>query len=256
MTARTNISEAREKLSPQEIMEILDTEYGPRQWSPRSDPLDELVQTVLAQHTSDLNAARSFGQMMARFGSWEAMEEAGVDELEESIRGGGLAKQKAPRIKAILQRLKEEKRGFDLSFLAEMSTQEALAWLTSITGVGPKTARCVLLFSLGKPVIPVDTHVRRVARRLGLIGPKTSAEDAHAILEGMVPPEEAYRFHMHLIEHGRRICKAPRPRCSVCPLAFGCPSAELEARTAPSAVEARARRLAMAPGPEHPPRFA
>lgn len=214
-------------LTPKKIMEILDIEYGQRQWTPRNDPLSELVQTVLAQHTSDVNADRAFQRMMKEFGTWESVAHADIEELENSIRSGGLAKQKAPRIKAILDRLQEEGKDRDMSFLRDMSVDESLAWLTSIPGIGPKTARCVLLFSLGKPVIPVDTHVHRVARRLGLIGTKTTADQAHRILEEMVPAEDAYRFHMHLIEHGRRICKAPRPRCKACPLAFGCPSAQI-----------------------------
>ncbi len=214
------------KLIPKQIMEILDQEYGKRTWSPRRQPLAELVQTVLAQHTSDINAERAFKSMMAKFGTWDAIAETDIEKLEESIRGGGLAKQKAPRIKAVLNKLKEEERDTAMSFLRDMSVEEGLEWLTSIPGIGPKTARCVLLFSLGKPVIPVDTHVHRVARRLGLIGLKTTAEQSHRILEAMVPEEDAYRFHMHLIEHGRKICKAPRPRCKVCPLALGCPSSQ------------------------------
>ncbi|MSQ14896.1 MAG: endonuclease III [Dehalococcoidia bacterium] len=217
---------ASNKPSLKEIMDTLDREYGQRTWSPRNDPLSELVQTVLSQHTSDTNAERAFKGLMGKFVTWDAVARGGVDEIEESIRSGGLAKQKAPRIQAILNRLNDEGKGSDMSFLEEMSVEEALEWLTSIPGIGPKTARCVLLFSLGLPVIPVDTHVHRVARRLGLIGAKTTADQAHGVLEALVPKEDAYRFHMHLIDHGRKTCKAPRPRCNVCPLSFACPSSE------------------------------
>lgn len=209
---------------PQEILERLEKFYGPRPWFARNEPLAELIQTVLAQHTSDLNAERSFQEMWRRFGSWEAIAQAEMGALLQAIQSGGLARQKAPRIKAILQEIYARRGEYDLVFLKLLPQQEALAWLTSLHGVGPKTARCVLLFALGFPCIPVDTHVHRVARRLGLIGPKTTADHAHDILEGMVTLDDAYRFHVHLIEHGRTICKALRPQCSICPLQEGCPS--------------------------------
>lgn len=198
--------------------------YGPRTWYPRNEPLKELIQTVLAQHTSDLNAERSFGALWDAFGSWGAIASAHVPAIAESIRSGGLAQQKAPRIKAILQEIHTRRGDFSLDFLKELPFSEALHWLTTLHGVGPKTARCVLLFALGFPCIPVDTHVHRVARRLGLIGSRATAEQAHNILEGMVALEDAYRFHVYLIEHGRKLCKAPRPRCPECPLHQGCPS--------------------------------
>ncbi|MBI2887380.1 MAG: endonuclease III [Chloroflexi bacterium] len=208
----------------QEVLRRLAAFYGPREWYARNEPLKELIQTVLAQHTSDLNAERSFGLLWQDFGSWKAIGAAPVEAIAESIRTGGLAQQKAPRIKAILQEIHARRGDYSLGFLRDLPFGEALQWLTSLHGVGPKTARCVLLFALGFPCIPVDTHVHRVARRLGLIGPKTTADQAHGILEGMVAPQDAYRFHVYLIEHGRRICKAPRPRCPECPLNQGCPS--------------------------------
>lgn len=216
-------------VDPEVIIERLEGIYGPQVWEQRREALDELVVTCLAQHTSDINAERAFAAMWARYSSWAAIDAAPLDELIDTIRNGGLANQKGPRIKAILARLREERGGYDLAFLEAMTTDAGLAWLTAIPGVGPKTARCVLLFSLGKPVIPVDTHVHRVSRRLGLIGPKTSAEDAHAILEAAVRPEDAYRLHMTLILHGRSICKAPRPRCGSCPLNDVCPSSTIVA---------------------------
>lgn len=207
-----------------EILDRLAAYYGPREWYARREPLPELITTVLAQHTSDVNAERSFQQLWEAFGDWDAIREAAVPAIAESIRTGGLAQQKAPRIKAILQEIKDRRGGYSLDFLRDMAFPDALAWLTSLHGVGPKTARCVLLFSLGFPCIPVDTHVHRVARRLGLIPAKATAEHAHGILEGLVGTAGAYRFHVYLIEHGRRICKAPRPRCPACPLNQGCPS--------------------------------
>lgn len=216
-------------IDPAVIMERLEGIYGPQVWEKRREALDELIVTCLAQHTSDLNAERAFDAMWTRFGSWAAIDAAPLDELIAAIRNGGLANQKGPRIKAILARLREDRGDYNLDFLGELSTEAGLAWLTAIPGVGPKTARCVLLFSLGKPVIPVDTHVHRVSRRLGLIGEKTSAEAAHAILEATVAPDDAYRLHMSLIVHGRRICKAPRPQCGICPLNDICPSSQVTA---------------------------
>lgn len=208
------------------VVERLETIYGPKVWRRRYEPLHELIETVLSQHTSDLNSARAFKDLWATFGSWEAIAAADVEAITDAIRSGGLANQKAPRVKGILNEIYRQRGAYDLWFLQDYSVADALAWTTSLPGVGPKTARCLLLFALGMPVIPVDTHVHRVSRRLGFIGPKTTAEDAHAILEAVCPPEDAYRFHVCLIEHGRRICKAPRPRCAVCPLSDICPSAE------------------------------
>ena len=219
-----NLSQAHTLYDAQEILTRLSNYYGPRPWYPRNEPLKELIQTVLAQHTSDLNAERSFGALWNAFGSWDTIANGDVAAIAESIRSGGLAQQKAPRIRAILQEIFARRGDFALEFLKELPFSEALHWLTTLHGVGPKTARCVLLFALGFPCIPVDTHVHRVARRLGLIGSRTTAEQAHDVLEGMVAPEQAYLFHVYLIEHGRKVCKAPRPRCPECPLQQGCPS--------------------------------
>ena len=212
----------------EEALQRLADYYGPRTWHARNEPLVELIETVLAQHTSDVNAERSFGELWRTFGAWEVIAEAEAEAIADSIRSGGLARQKAPRIKAILQEIHARRGDYDLTFLKELPQTDALTWLTSLNGVGPKTARCVLLFALGFPCIPVDTHVHRVARRLGLIGPKTTAEQAHDLLEGLVAPNDAYRFHVYLIEHGRQVCKAPRPRCTVCPLQEGCPSSTVQ----------------------------
>jgi endonuclease-3 len=152
---------------------------------------------------------------------------ADASAVEEAIRPGGLAPSKAPRIQAMLREVQTRRGSPDLSFLQDMPMEEARAWLRSLPGVGPKTAACVLLFSLGKPALPVDTHVLRVAKRLGLVPHKASAERAHELLEAMLEPEEVYPFHIGLINHGRRTCLAQRPRCPQCVLRHGCPSASL-----------------------------
>jgi endonuclease-3 len=210
-----------------EITQLLAEEYGDITWSQHRDPLSELIMTVLSQNTSDHNSRRAFDRLIARFGSWKALAEADVDDVAQAIKLGGLAQVKAPRIKAILEQIAAERGSFDLDFLAELPLDKARAWLQALPGVGPKTASCVLLFSLDKPVLPVDTHIHRVARRLDLIGAKASAEKAHEILGAMVPAEDVYRFHIHMIEHGRRVCKAQNPRCHGCVLLQGCPTGQM-----------------------------
>lgn len=187
--------------------------------------MSTLVATVLSQNTSDSNSERAFDSLMAAFGSWEAVVEARPEEIACSIRAGGLAEIKAKRIRSILQEIRQERGGFDLDFLSGLSLAEAKAWLRKLPGVGPKTAACVLLFSLGRPALPVDTHVFRVARRLGLFHSKVSAERAHEILEELTPAGRVYQFHIHMVEHGRRVCKAQRPRCHICILRQLCLSA-------------------------------
>ena len=208
------------------VRRLLRREYGPREWQPGQDPLSSLIATVLSQNTSDVNSHRAFSALVNRFESWESVATADARELARTIRAGGLAEIKAKRIKLILHEIKTERGSLDLSFLNELGLAEAKAWLRGLPGVGPKTAGCVLLFSLGRPAMPVDTHVYRVARRLGLIDARASVEKAHEILEGLVPPRNVYEFHMLMVEHGRRTCKAQKPRCTVCVLRSICPSAE------------------------------
>jgi len=208
-----------------QVLRLLRKEYGPRNWQPGQDPLSTLMATVLSQNTSDVNSHRAFAALVNRFGSWESVATADVSELAEAIRAGGLADIKARRIKLILHEIREKQGSLDLSFLGNVGLAEAKAWLRQLPGVGPKTAGCVLLFSLGKPAMPVDTHVFRVAKRLGLIDARVSAEKAHEILESLVPPKNVYEFHILMVEHGRRACKAQRPRCAVCVLRGLCPSA-------------------------------
>ena len=188
--------------------------------------MSSLVATVLSQNTSDVNSHRAFAALVRRFPDWESVAGADVNELARTIRAGGLADIKARRIKLILREIEEERGSLDLGFLKELRLAEAKAWLRGLPGVGPKTAGCVLLFSLGRPAMPVDTHVFRVARRLGLIDARASVEMAHEILESLVPPENVYEFHILMVEHGRRTCKAQRPRCTVCILRGLCPSAD------------------------------
>ena len=161
------------------------------------------------------------------FPTWEDVLNADVEALADSIKIGGLAKVKAPRLQEILTAVLERNGSWDLSFLAEMPLAEAKKWLLELPGVGPKTVGCVLLFSLGMPAMIVDTHVHRVAKRLNLIGAKVSADDAHDILEAKVPPDDVLGAHIYIIAHGRQVCKAQRPLCDLCVLEDQCPSSEL-----------------------------
>ncbi len=230
------------RISAPEVMELLAPQYGPVRWEPRYDPASELVYTILSQHTSDVNSGRAFQTLMERFGCLPAVADAPESEIEDSIRAGGLARVKAPRIKAVLRQVFDEVGSYDLSFLAEMPLEEAKAWLKRLPGIGPKTAAIILCFSLGMPAMPVDTHIYRVSKRLGMIGAKINAEKAHDILEAMVPPDDVFAFHLYLIRHGRQVCKALRPRCEACVLSEGCPSRRLFEKTGNETVRKRRRR--------------
>jgi endonuclease-3 len=190
------------------------------------DPLDELILTVLSQHTSDLNAERAFGDLRAAFPrGWAQVETASTTAVADAIRSGGLADSKAPRIKAILREIGEREGALDLGRLRGMPDDEVRGYLISLPGIGPKTAAVVLSFALGRDTIPVDTHVHRVSKRLGLIPPKASAERADRILHDLVPDGMRTPLHVALIRLGREICKAPTPRCRGCPLVDLCQSA-------------------------------
>lgn len=207
------------------VLNRLRKRYGDLAPPRRSDPLEELILTVLSQHTSDVNAERAFEALRAALPTWDAVVRAPTRSVADAIRSGGLADTKAPRIQAILREVEARRGVFDLSFLAGLSDDEARAELVSLPGVGPKTAAVVLSFSLGRDAMPVDTHVHRVTRRLGLVPPKTSAERADRLLHELVPEGLRTPLHVALIRLGREICKAPTPRCRICPLKDICPTA-------------------------------
>jgi len=180
--------------------------------------------TVLSQHTSDLNTARAFRSLKQRFPNWGAVRDADPTEVADAIRSGGLADTKSVRIQRILDEIEEREGRIDLDGLHELDDQSVERYLVSLPGVGPKTAACVLLFSMGRAAFPVDTHVLRVAARLGLIPSKATAEAAHRLLLPGIAPEIRYEFHMQFIRHGRQVCKAARPLCSDCVLFDLCES--------------------------------
>jgi endonuclease-3 len=208
------------------------------------DPLEELVVTILSQNTSDTNRDRAYQAMRARYPTWEALARARPRDLVRAIRVGGLANTKAPRILAVLREIREREGGFDLSWMRSASDHEVEEYLTSLPGVGPKTAACVLAFSLDRPALPVDTHVYRVASRLGLLPPGASAKAAHGLLRDLVPAKLRVEFHVGLIRHGRTICKAGRPRCEQCPIQDICPTAPIYLSDALEPGGRRSRRIA------------
>ena len=206
------------------MFDLLAEALGEVEHRPRLDGTSELVWTILSQHTSDLNAGRAYDSLRDRFPTWEEVVDAPTDLVVETIRHGGLAKQKGPRIQTVLTDVKQRTGDYDISFLAEMPLDEAKAWLQTLPGVGPKTTGVVLSFALGMPAMAVDTHIFRVSHRLALIGPKITADEAHDILERSIAPERVFAFHVYLITHGRRVCKALKPLCNACALSERCPA--------------------------------
>jgi endonuclease-3 len=200
------------------IHEKLGEYYGVPEWRNPLPPLDELVSTILSQNTNDNNRDRAFQGLTSRFPTWEAVRDAPEAEVIEAIRPAGLANQKGPRIQQVLREITAERGELDLSFLADLPVEEAKQWLLRFKGVGPKTAAIVLLFSLGKPAFPVDTHVHRVTGRLGLRPPAMNADQSHDYLAGLLPADTYFAAHLNLIRLGREICTARRPDCPRCPL--------------------------------------
>jgi len=213
-----------ESVAIAEVIELLEQEYGPREWKPDRDPVDVLIGTILSQNTSDTNSGRAFACLKASFDCWETVAVAPVERVAQVIQAGGLFRIKAVRIKQVLEQIEKEQGRISLDSLQSMNMAEAEDYLMRLPGVGHKTASCVLLFSLGKPSLPVDTHVFRVARRLGLVDSSVSVEKAHGLLQAQIPPSKVYQVHIHMIEHGRRICHARRPCCHSCILTGTCPS--------------------------------
>jgi endonuclease-3 len=209
--------------TPDEVIDRLRALYGEPEWRSHGDAMSELVLTLLSQNTSDTNSGRAFSRLLQRFPDWQAVLDARLDEVMDAIRPGGLAPTKAPRLQAMLAEIKQRTGGFDLRLLDDLPLEQAREWLRTLPAVGPKTAACVLLFGLGRPGLPVDTHVYRVAVRLGLVSPKLTPEKAQTQLEAEVPPEDHYGFHILLIRHGRHTCTARAPACSACPLLERCP---------------------------------
>ena len=211
--------------------------YGAPEWRLPLTGIDELVSTILSQNTNDRNRDVAFFALKKAFPDWEAVRDAEPSAVVEAIRPAGLANQKGPRIQTVLRMISEERGSLDLSFLKDWPVEQAHAWLTKFNGVGPKTAAIVLLFALGIPAFPVDTHIYRVSGRIGLRPEKMTVEQAHTYLAGLFPPAEYGPAHLNLIRLGREICHARKPNCPVCPLQDVCdyylaanPTADRKAR--------------------------
>jgi endonuclease-3 len=204
------------------ICDLLDKEYEEHVWVPHAPPLDELILTILSQNTTGSNCKRAFDRLKSRFPDWQQVMDAPGEEIAEAIRPAGLARTRAVRIKQIIREIYEKQENLDLTWLSQADSNEVMRYLLSFKGVGPKTAACVLLFSLGRPVLPVDTHVYRVSIRLGLIPETISVEASQEVLGKMVPEQRVYSFHINMISHGRTVCKAGRPLCGICVLKEDC----------------------------------
>lgn len=229
----------------------LAADLGPAPPRPTRDPISELVLTILSQNTSDTNSLAAERSLRRAFPSWEQVLASPIADVERAVRVGGLPVIKSRRIQQVLEEIRRREGSLSLDSLRSRPTAEVLAYLTSIPGVGPKTAACVALFSLGKAAFPVDTHVLRVCRRLGLLPERASAEQAHELLAESVPPRRRYAFHVHLIAHGRAVCQARLPRCEACPVTDLCdyylnlrdsPNQRTSARKGPAPAAAPSRR--------------
>jgi endonuclease III len=204
---------------------VLRREYGDPKLSPARSLLGQLIETILSQNTTDTNSGRAFRELRRQFPCWDDVLAAPTAEVARAIRSAGLANTKAPRIQTILRRIRNERGRLSLAHLRRMKDAEAMDWLLSLSGVGPKTAACVLLFGMGRDVFPVDTHIHRICRRLGIVSHFTSAEKTQEQMAGAIPRGRALALHINLIRHGRRVCGAQRPRCGGCVLAAMCLSA-------------------------------
>ena len=207
----------------EKIITILKREYGEHRWEWNPEPLDALIGTILSQNTSDVNSHRAFSELKSKFPTWDLLLKAKEREIAKTIAVGGLANIKSKRIKRVLTEIKERVGQLDLSLLSKLPLEGGKKFLDSLPGVGPKTTAIVLMFSFNKSLMPLDTHCIRVSKRLGLIPMKLSVERAHEIMNEVVPDVEKRNFHINLILHGRRICKAPIPHCSICVLYKICP---------------------------------
>ena len=237
------------------VMDSLAERYGHQTWQRRLDPTSELILTILTQNSADTGAEVAFEALRSRYPGtgaveahnpgpgwggvglpdgvepdWAAVEFAPLPELTDVIRPGGLANQKAPRLQATLRKIREERGDYSLEFLGDMTALEARSWLTQVDGIGKKTASVLLLFCFGSPLLPIDRHVDRVMRRVGLLPPKASMDQAHDLVLGLFEPDQMFEAHVNLIQHGRKVCHAQRPAHDACPLRQRCRYVDPKAR--------------------------
>ncbi len=204
------------------IIQNLERTYGVPKNERASDPLDMLIKIILSQATSDTNSDRTFAALKKRFPAWDDASRARTSTIANTIRAGGLANQKAAVIKDLLGQIKEKHGALNLDFLHELSNEEAVRYLAQFRGIGPKTVACTLLFACRKEVFPLDTHIFRILRRVGLIPQKCTDARAHEIMNRIVPPGKFYSFHVNLVRHGRALCRPRDPLCERCPIVEYC----------------------------------
>ncbi|PKN99242.1 MAG: Fe-S cluster assembly protein HesB [Chloroflexi bacterium HGW-Chloroflexi-4] len=209
--------ETKSEAARQVLNRLLDA-YGIPTWRDPLPPVDELVSTILSQNTNDVNRDKAFFSLKRHFTKWEEVRLAPEAEIIEAIRPAGLANQKGPRIKAVLNEIYAERGNLDLNFLADLPLEDARQWLLKFKGVGRKTAAIVLQFSLNRPAFPVDTHIYRITGRLGLRPEKFNLEQTHDLMEQLIDPADYYAGHLNLIRLGRDICHAGKPDCLHCPV--------------------------------------
>jgi endonuclease-3 len=213
---------AEKKSRVKYITQNLEATYGVPINERPYDPLDELILTILSQSTTDINSRRAFENLKRRFPDWESVRRARLSSIATAIKSGGLANAKSLVIKNALNEIKTQRGALDLSFLQTAPIEEARNFLTSLPGIGPKTAACVLLFACDRKIFPMDTHILRTTKRAGLVPEKFSDQQAHELMEKLVPPKKHYSLHVNLIRHGRQICRAQNPKCDKCPLIEHC----------------------------------
>lgn len=220
MTAASENLHAKAQIEYDRLMVL----HGAHLLVPRRKPMHELISTILSHRTTQQNEAEAYDNMWKRFGSWEAIRDAPLDELIKALEPANFPDVKAPYIKGVLTKIYDERGEFSIDFLADLPPEDGLAWLMALPGVGIKTASLVLLFCFSKPVLPVDTHVHRVSQRIGLIGPKVNPTQAHPLLLALLPPEPyvLLNFHINNLLHGQKICVWSNPRCNKCPLTEIC----------------------------------
>jgi endonuclease-3 len=220
ISSESDFERRQAKYAP--VAAILSEVFGYPDWRPFLPPLDELIDCILSQNTSDTNRDRAFDALKAAFPTWEAVMNAPTNDVIKAIKPAGLSNQKGPRIQEVLRRIYDERGELSIDFLRDLPIDEAKAWLTQFHGVGPKTAAIVLCFAFNRSAFPVDTHIHRVGQRIGFLPTGISADDAHPFMEAIVPPQDYFAFHLNMIRLGREICAARRPRCEICPLTSFC----------------------------------
>lgn len=234
-------SKATLRRRAQKTVELLANAYKSPRHGNKDDPLDELVFILLSQMTTGPSFNRVYDRLKAEYPNWELLIKLPLKRLTSLIKDAGLSGQKAPRLKSIFKKLKDDFGSVTLAPISHMTDSEAEKYLTTLPGVGMKTAKCVLMYSLGRQVLPLDTHVWRLTRRLGLVADDIPYQKAHAAAELVVRPADRYSLHVNGVAHGRAVCLALRPRCGSCSLRRFCPHRKAVLMSGQIAAEQRLR---------------